>query len=132
MELTDKQWQLIEPLIPRPPPAHGGRPTRDLRQVLNGIIWVLRTGAQWRELPQQYGPFQTCHRWFSRWVLLGVFEDLARLLAEDLHASGQLELAECFIDGSFAAAKKGASKSAKPSAARAPKSWPSPKVMVCR
>src|SRR4051794_29972729 len=56
-ELTDTAWERIEPLLPR---AHGcGRPWRDHRQVVNGVLWRPRTGAPWRDLPQRYGPWQT-------------------------------------------------------------------------
>lgn len=68
MDLTDEQWEVLEPLIPNPPRrADGrGRPWRDSRDVLNGILWVLRTGAPWHDLPERYPPYQTCHRRFQR------------------------------------------------------------------
>ena len=70
MDLTDEQWLVLGPLLPEPPKrAHGrGRPWRDAREVLNGVLWVLRTGAPWRDLPKRYPPYQTCHRRFQRWV----------------------------------------------------------------
>ncbi len=77
-ELTDKAWQRIEPLLPV---ADGrGRPWRDHRQVINGILWRLRTGAPWRDIPERYGPWQTCYERFKRWEEDGTW---ARLL-EDL------------------------------------------------
>ncbi len=70
MDLTDEQWEILEPLIPVPPRrADGkGRPWRDPRDVLNGVLWILRTGAPWHDLPERYPPYQTCHRRFQRWV----------------------------------------------------------------
>ena len=64
MDLTDEQWLVLGPLLPDPPKrADGrGRPWRDAREVLNGVLWVLRTGAPWRDLPRRYPPYQTCHR----------------------------------------------------------------------
>ena len=68
MDLTDEQWEILGPLIPAPPRrADGkGRPWRDPRDVLNGILWVLRTGAPWLDLPGRYPLYQTCHLRFQR------------------------------------------------------------------
>ena len=70
MDLTDEQREVLEPLIPVPPRrADGkGRPWREPRKVLNAVLWVLRTGAPWRDLPDRYPPYQTCHRRFQQWV----------------------------------------------------------------
>jgi len=66
-ELTDEQWEMIEPVLRPARRADGrGRPWHDTRAVLNGVLWVLGTGAQWRELPDKYPPFQTCHRRFEK------------------------------------------------------------------
>jgi len=111
MDLTDEQWAVIEPLLPeqeRLLTRRRGRPWRNPRQVLNGILWVLRTGAPWKDLPKRYPPYQTCHRRFQRWVRTGVMEAILRTLAEDLKLRGSLDLEECFIDGTFVVAKKGA------------------------
>jgi len=75
--------------------------------VLNGILWVLGTGAQWRELPKKYPPYQTCHRRFQRWVREGKLEEILRVLAEQLHARGKLELEEGFIDAPSRGQKRG-------------------------
>ncbi len=108
MDLTDEQWQVLEPLIGRMPRrADGrGRPWRSSRDVLNGILWVLRTGAQWADLPERYPPCQTCHRRFQRWVREGTLERVLAALAQDLKERGKLDLSECFIDGTFVVAKK--------------------------
>jgi len=99
-----------------------GRPWQNTRAVLNGVLWVLGSGAQWRELPDRYPPYQTCHRRFQWWVREGKLERILKVLAQNLHARGQLQLEEAFIDASFTGAKKGASRSGRPDAARAPKS----------
>jgi len=124
-DLSDAQWAFIEPLLPALPKRSDGRgrPWRDSRQVLNGILWVLRTGAQWSEMPHRYPPYQTCHRRFQQWQAAGVMDRLLEALARDLESRGKINLEECFIDGSFSAAKKGAPQSGKPSGARAPRSW---------
>jgi transposase len=95
-----------------------GCPWQDTRAVLNGILWVLGTGAQWRELPKKHPPYQTCHRRFQQWVREGKLERILRGLAEELQARGKLQLEEAFIDASFTGAKKGASRSGPPNAAR--------------
>ena len=125
MDLTDEQWRLIEPLIPVPPRrADGrGRSRCNPREVMNGILWVMRTGAAWADIPSRYPSSSTCHRYFQAWVKAGVFVQILNVLAEDLYARGQIDLAECFIDGTFVPAKKGAPPSAKPSVAKGARSW---------
>jgi transposase len=106
-ELSDGQWKLIEPILRPQRRADGrGRPWQDTRAVLNGILWVLGTGAQWRELPQKYPPFQTCDRRFQHWVRAGKLERVLQMLAEEFQARGGLDLEEAFIDPTFAGAKK--------------------------
>lgn len=125
MDLTDEQWALVQPLIPQPPKrADGrGRPRIDDRQILNGILWIMRTGAPWKDMPERYPSHQTCHRRFQEWVKAGVFERILQELARDLKERGGLDLSECFIDGSFVIAKKGAQGWEKPSGAKVRSSW---------
>lgn len=123
-ELTDEQWSLIEPLFDKPPtiPTRG-RPRRDEREVVNGVLWILRSGARWSDLPDRFPPYQTCHRRFQEWVKDGKLKRVLEMLAEDLLTRGKLDLSECFVDGTFASAKKGASRLEKPSGARVRNSW---------
>lgn len=132
MDLTDEQWAVLRPLVPKPRMrADGrGRPWRDPRDVLNGILWILRTGAPWKDLPDRYPSYQTCHRRFQYWVKNGTLERILLALARDVEARGGIDLSECFIDGTFAGAKKGAITSAKPSVARGPRSWPLQTALV--
>lgn len=125
MDLTDKQWEIVEPLLPELPRRSDGRgrPWADSRKLLNGMLWVLRTGAQWQDLPSRYGTKSTCHRRFQQWVDAGVFEQILKHLAEDLKERGGLDLSECFVDATFASAKKGDLVSAPPAGARAARSW---------
>jgi transposase len=76
-ELTDAAWARIEPLLP----ATGGRGGRwrDHRQVINAILWQLRTGAPWRDLPERYGPWKTAHERLRKWTADGTWD---RILAE--------------------------------------------------
>ena len=125
MDLKDEQWVVIEALLPKVERrADGkGRPRVDDRAILNGILWILRTGAPWHDMPNRYPPYQTCHRWFQEWVEKGVFEEVLRALVKDVKERGGLDLRECFIDGSFVIAKKGALEWEKPSGAKVQNSW---------
>ncbi|NJP05252.1 MAG: IS5 family transposase [Chloroflexaceae bacterium] len=112
-DLTDEQWERLAPSIPVVPRRSDGkgRPRVDNRAVLNGILWVLCSGARWKDLPERYPPYQTCHRRFQEWIDQGVFERMAQDLAAVLQEQNQIDLTECFIDGSFVEAKKGAAMS---------------------
>ena len=125
MELTDEQWAIVEPLLPKVPRrADGrGRPRLPDREILDGILWILRTGAPWHDLPDRCPSYQTCHRRFQEWRKAGVFEAILRALAEDLRQRGDLDLDECFIDGTFVIAKKGALRWERPSGAKVRSSW---------
>lgn len=126
-KLVDEQWSLLAPLLEKTSvkTTNRGRPRRPDREVLDGVLWVLKTGAQWNELPDKYPPYQTCHRRFQEWVHTGVLADLLRVLAQDMEARGGISLEECFIDGTFASAKKGALVLVKRNAVKAPSSWSS-------
>src|SRR5271167_5193619 len=124
MDLTAAQWEKLKPLLAPKRRSDGrGRPWRDTQAVLNGVLWVLRTGAPWHDLPDRYPPYQTCHRRFQQWVRAGVLRRILENLARDLHERGGIDLQECFVDGTFAPAKKGALALEKPSAVRGPRSW---------
>ena len=130
-EPSDAQWERIEPVLrPKRRVDGRGRPWQDTRAVLSGVLWILGTGAQWRELPDRYPPFQTCHRRFQQWVREGKLERILRALAEELQARGKLQLEEAFIDASFTGAKKGALRWGPPSAAKGRKSSLSPMLTV--
>jgi transposase len=108
-DLTDEQWDLIGRFLPQPVRRKDrrGRPWRESRAVLNGILWILRTGAPWADLPDRYPSYQTCHRRFQQWVRGGVLRGILEILTQALHDEGHLDLQEAFIDGSFAPAKQG-------------------------
>jgi transposase len=132
MELTNEQWNRLEPIIAAAVPNKDprGRKPREGREVLDGILWILRTGAPWKDLPPRYPPYQTCHRRFQQWVQQGVFQRLVQELAQDLYERGGLDIREAFIDGTFVPAKKGVLLSARQNAAKAPRSWPSQTLLV--
>jgi transposase len=111
--LTDEQWAVLRPLIP-PPKRRGdgrGRPIEhDDRVVLNGVLWIMRTGSPWADLPNEYPSYSTCFRRFSQWVKDGTLRRLLEALAQDLEMRGDIDLSECFIDGTCVVAKKGGTK----------------------
>jgi transposase len=131
-ELTDEQWIMIEPLIPEPPQREDGRgrPWRDNREGLNGILWILRRGARWKDLPERFPPYQPGHRRCQQWVKDGTLRRGLEALAADLKERGDLDLSECFIDGTVVVAKKGGSAWERPSGARVRNSWRWPTAMV--
>jgi len=109
-ELNDEPWTAVEPVLrPARRADNRGRPWHDTRAVLNGVLWILGTGAQWREMPESYPPYQTCHRRFQQWVRNGKLEEALKRLAQHLHERGRLNLEEAYVDATFASAKKGAS-----------------------
>jgi len=130
-ELTDEQWEVVEPILrPERREDNRGRPWHDTRAVLNGVLWILGSGAQWAEMSAKYPPYQTCHRRFQQWVGEGKIVEALRVLAKHLHKRGKLQLDEAFVDATFASAKKGALPLVRPSVARAPRSSLSPLVTV--
>lgn len=99
-------------------------------RVFNRILWILRTGAQWREMPDRYPPYQTCHRYFQSWSRSGILEKLLRRLASDLIDRGELEIKEGFIDGSFSSAKNRVLELVRQSVAKGARSWQSQTAIV--
>src|ERR1041384_7107068 len=94
--LTDEQWTLVEPLISEPHrrTKGRGRPRCDRREVLDGILWVLRCGAPWHDLPKTFPSYQTCHRRFQVWANDGTLRQVLEALEEDLRERGGLEVTE--------------------------------------
>lgn len=113
-KLTDEQWDRIKVHIPKPKPRpKGGRPPADDRACLEGILWVMSTGAQWMELPKRYPGYATCWRRLRSWEQAGVFIKMWRAFLAELNADARIFWEEAFADGTFAPAKKGALRSAK-------------------
>ena len=125
-ELTDEQWAIIEPFLPPPLRREDGkgRPrVHDDRSVMNGVLWVLRTGTCWMDLPDRFPSGSTCYRRFSHWVKTGALRQVLEALAQHLEESKNINLSECFIDGTFVVAKKGGQLWERPRGARVQSSW---------
>ncbi len=124
VRLTDAQWAKIEPLLPRMPcTARGGRPWASHRSVVEGILWVLKTGARWRDLPAEYPSPSTCWRRLKRWDEDGTWLRIWRAFIAELDARGRLQWETAFIDGTFTPAKKGALTLGLPSAGKVQSAW---------
>jgi len=119
-ELTDEQWAIIAPLIPKQKPGRG-RPRADDRRTLNGILYVLKTGCAWADMPREYGSPTTCWRRLRAWSEDGTWERIWRALLGQLDAQGKLDWSQAFLDGSFVPAKKGGVASDAPRSARGPR-----------
>jgi transposase len=122
VEITDEQWKRIRPLLPKTR-GRPGRPRADDRLVLEGIIWVLRSGARWRDLPERYPSPSTCWRRLQQWEDEGVWEDIWRAFLTELDEQGRIDWDEFFADAAFVPAKKGGPESAQPSGARVQSWW---------
>ena len=97
----------------------GGRPPANDRKVLEGILWILRSGARWQDLPEEFPSPATCWRRLRDWEEQGVWLTIWRAFLAELNQRKQRQWSESFLDGGFAPAKKGARKSEKPSGAMA-------------
>ena len=107
-ELTDAQWAALEPLFPERAPGTRGRPGRPHRLMLDAILWVLFSGAAWRDLPERFGPWPTAYARFAKWSADGTF---ARVLAELQWRSderGLLDWSLCSVDATSVRAAKAA------------------------
>ena len=98
-ELTDEQWQRLQPLLP-PQKAATGRPNKDHRTVINGILWILRTGAPWADLPERYGSYKTVSSRFYRWQKAGIWNKILAVLQQNADACGKVQWEIHFVDSS--------------------------------
>lgn len=134
MDLTDPQWNAIKNLFPAEefdePGEKGGRPWRKAREIVDGVLWILRTGAPWKDLPRRYPPYQTCHRRFMKWNKDGLLFKTLEKLAMDLLERGKVDLTEAYIDGSHVKAKKGVLLLTALEAVKRPRSWQWSTAMV--
>ncbi len=126
--LTDDQWTAIAPHLPPQRPATG-RPNRPHREIIDAIVWRLRTGTPWRDLPERFGAWETVYSRFRRWQLAGVWDRILAVVQSDADARGELDWSLHLLDGTTirahvhaAGAKKGAA--IKPSGARVGDSAP--------
>ena len=116
-DLTDTQWTRLQPLLPPPRPAKGskgGRPRNDYRPIINGMLWILRTGAPWPDLPARYGPPSTVSTRLYRWKKAGIWDRIFAAVQAEADAAGALDWETHHVDATVirahqhaAGAKKG-------------------------
>ena len=124
-DLMNREWERLSPLLPTRD-GKQGRPYADHRRILNGMLWVLRTGAPWRDMPERYGSWHTVYSRFRRWQRAGVFDRLEKQLQAGEDANGNIDWSACAVDGSYVkvhphavgARKKGAQRNKAGSARR--------------
>lgn len=114
-EITDRAWREIEPLLPEY--GQSGGQWRDHRSVINGILWKLRTGSPWRDLPERYGPWQTCFDRFNRWRRDGTWDRLLAHAQIKSDAVGEIEWEVSVDDTVIRAHQHAAGARGKPSTA---------------
>jgi transposase len=113
-DLTQEQWERLRPLLP-PQKPKTGKPAHDHRIVVNGILWKLRTGAPWRDMPERYGSWSTVHCRLRRWRLAGIWDQVFAAVQQQEDGAGKVDWDVNFLDGTVirahqhaAGAKKGA------------------------
>jgi transposase len=94
-DISDEKWAIINPLLRQKKKDPRGRKPKDDRLMLNGVLWILKTGAPWRDLPPEFGPYQTVHRRFLQWARAGTWDEVLLELAKDADPEAIM------IDGTF-------------------------------
>ena len=94
-ELTDQEWEQIAPLLPAEKNSRPGRPSKDNRLMINAMVWIARSGAPWRDLPERYGPWKSVYSRFRKWIEDGILDNIFRVL------SLEAELDELFLDATI-------------------------------
>ena len=94
-ELTDQEWEQIVPLLPAEKNSRPGRPSKDNRLMINAMVWIARSGAPWRDLPERYGPWKSVYSRFRKWIEDGILDNIFRVL------SLEAELDELFLDATI-------------------------------
>lgn len=118
--LTDFQWKLIKDIFENPEPSpFGGRPRVDPRLCLEGILWIMKTGARWQDLLDRYPSFTTCWRRHKEWTEAGLIVRAWERLVKALGRRKLLDWSQAMGDGTFSPAKKGGWRLERPSAAKA-------------
>ena len=95
--LSDEQWALIEDIFLEP--AATGRPPRDPRELFDGILWILRTGSPWRDIPEEFGPWKTVYNHFDRWNSDGTLDAIRQRLQSSFISEGKIDSELWCIDG---------------------------------
>jgi len=108
-DLSDAQWERLSHLLP-PQKPRTGRPGKEHRTILNGILWILRTGSPWRALPERYGSWKTVSSRFYRWQRAGVWDRVLAELQRQADAEGRLDWSLRFVDSTVVRAHQHAAR----------------------
>jgi transposase len=119
-DLTNEEWVQLQPLLPAQKPRTG-RPAHDHRRIINGMLWIARTGAPWRDLPERYGAIGTVSSRFYRWRHAGIWNRILAALQQQADAAGSLNWNMHFVDGTSVRAHQHAAGAKK--GTRKPKRW---------
>lgn len=119
-EVSDEEWAFLDPLIHKSK-AKTGRPPRDRRQMLNGIMWILSTGAQWRDLPERFGPWETVYGYFRNWRASGLLDSIIDALHLRLDQEGKIDWDLWCIDGTSIRGSRSAAGASKKASQSTPK-----------
>lgn len=117
-DLSDAQWDLVKGLMPEQ--RRGGR-WNDHRVTLDGMLWVLRTGAPWRDLPERYGKWKSVYHRFNAWRKQGLFERVLKALRIRLDKQGRIDWDVWLVDGSSVRAARAAAGAGKKGAKQSPR-----------
>ena len=99
-DLTDEQWERLRPLLP-PQKRQRGRPSKEPRRIIKGLLWLNRTGAPWRDLPAEYGPWQTVATRFYRWRRAGIWDCILAELQQQADSAGKRDWSLHHVDGTM-------------------------------
>lgn len=122
-EVSEEEWTVLDPVIPRSK-AKTGRPARDRREMLNGMLWILGTGAPWRDLPERYGPWETVYSTFNKWRAAGVYAAILDVLHARLDRADKIDWELWCIDGTSVRGSRSAAGASKKAPAATPTNRP--------
>ncbi len=103
-QLTDEEWDCIVDLLP--PPAKTGRPPSDPRMIFNGILWIMKTGSPWRDLPKKFGPWKTVWDLFNKWNSNGTLDKILQRLRATQVDAGKIDEELWCVDGTIVRAAR--------------------------
>ena len=133
--LSDEGWERIKPLLPEEEPRSRGRPWVSHRRIIDANLWILRTGAPWRDLPDEFGAWETVYGRFRRWCRDGTWEKILTELQKDLRDGGNLDMELWCVDGTIVRAARcagGAPKKTIPPTNLQTMRWAGPRAVLRR
>lgn len=104
-DISNERWERLKPLLP-PLKPKVGRTNKDHRKIINGILWILRTGAPWRDLPERYGPSSTVASRFYRWRKAGIWDRIFAKVKDLAEVEGRIDWEILYVDGTIVRAHR--------------------------